>query len=1205
MMHSPEATELPSALQHTLTELVPDAELSEAVLAGACLPVILMESRHSVHAFAVGNESEYLELYEAFKKHFFDRAPEWTAKDVSFIFCIPLGEDVSEGFPSKVEVDVYFCRKYVVKFGTDLKASLARLPFLPLAPISGGPMRPPSAKTLLRQRSMVTELANSLIEPGTSAAAILENCLSGKHGVANVIEKRSLESSIKVTGEQREQATLKSISIENFRAYRKKKEFELGSAITVLYGPNGFGKTSFFDAVDFVVTGGVGRLDKASGGLSKVAKHLDSQDEPTQITLKFESSGREHVIVRNLSAPNDATLDGKVASRKVILNSLTGGTAGTTDRVDNLVSLFRATHLFSQDRQVLTQEVAARCELPADIVSRMLAFDDYVNGIKKVNEVLRLAKLERVRSVERAKTARSSIRTDAAELQRLEGILSSASSEGALTERYEELVASITDGGFDSAASGVRDTRGLRAQLEAASAEAGKRRAQIERCFEHVANVKLEREQLLPLQSQAEQARLVVEQVDLAVRESSGNAASAANEAASKKSGEDEAKNLRDWLLWAVSVYPDYSRLTAEVQTQSNRLSSVSETALRHREALSQAEVRSGEAEASLRTKNKAVADAAAKRSVMQRAEAILEVTQFSFSRLAELQKNESQKSSDLEELRQRLSVPSAALAAQGAVVTGIEQQLKDAKKDADKLKSLVAELRAHIKGSECLLCGHDHGSQQELLAAVDSRGEQADIVMRMSESFVTAREKFRELESQVQTYKATLAVAEDLAKKALGEKDVYSKQLAEANLVFSSVGLSIDEALGSNSLLELSAQSLGEERLAQEVANSARATLEELKSQVHTAQQVYESAESERKSIIRLIEDSKQRLNELLAEAQTGGVNLANGAEALQHSLEEREFRLAVASAVSNESVATLESARAAQKVLESQARAAKEAQQLSLRAVQHIRALMQFRIGELSAAGLEDDATEVQVANMLQAVQARELAALAFRDRVAELEVATDTAATSAAFQSIRARIDANERDAKKAEAQFELLEPWIKYFEGVSGLLSGQQALATEHFTTDYGPRTEMIQQRLRPVYGFDGVAVTSKDSAIQIHIRRNGENLRPTDFFSQSQIQTLVLGLFLTACSSQTWSGFSSIMMDDPVTHFDNLNTYALLDLILGLQSTSDGGRQFVISTCDEKLLQLARHKFRHLGSAAKFYRFSAIGAEGPMVAELPI
>lgn len=1205
MLHSSETAKLPPALQQTLSELVPDSKLSDTVLTSDCLPVILMESPHAVHAFAVGGESEYLELYEAFKKYFFDKVPDWTAKDVSFIFCIPQDEHVSEAFPSKIEVDVYFCRKYVVKLGPDLKASLARLPFLPLAPISGGPIRPPSAKTLLRQRSMAIELANSLIEPGTSAATILENCLSGKHGAANIINKGGLESSIKVSGEQRDHAILKSISIENFRAYRKRKDFDLGSAITILYGPNGFGKTSFFDAVDFVVTGGIGRLDKASGGLSKVAKHLDSQEEPTQVSLKFESGGKEHVVTRSLSAPNDATLDGKVVSRKIILNSLTGGAAGTADRVDNLVSLFRATHLFSQDRQVLTQEVAERCELPADIVSRMLAFDDYVNGIKKVNEVLRLAKLARVRSAEQAKMIRSSMRTDATELHRLEGILSNASSENVLKERYDELVASITDAGFDSAASTVRDTRGLRAVLEAASAEAAKGRVQLERCFEHIANLKLEREQLSPLQSQTEQARLVVEQADFAVRESAGKLAGAASEAAAKKSAEDEARNLRDWLQWAVAVQPDCSRLMTELEIQSNRLSSVSETVLRCRDALSQAEVRSGEAEASLRAKNNVVVDAAAKRSLIQRAEATLEVAQISFSRLAELKTSKSQTSRDLDELRQQLSVPTAALSAQGAVVTRIEQQLRDAKKDADKLKSLVAELRSHITGSECLLCGHDHGSQQELLAAVDGRGEKADAVIRLSESFVAAKEKFSELQGQLQIQKATLLAAEAVAKKALEEKNAYTKQLDEANLIFGSIGLSVDEALEPNRLLELSARSLGEERLSQEAANSARAADAELRMQLSLARQAYESAENERKSIIRLIEDSKIRLNELLAEAQRGGINLSDSVEALQHTLDGSEFRLTVASTGSNEAVATLESARAEQNARDSQARAAKENYQLNLRVLNDLHASMQFRIGELNAAGLGGDATEVQTINMLRAIQAREIAALAFRDRAMELEIATDTAATSAAFQSIRARIDENESNAKKAEAHSEVLEPWIKYLEGVSDLLKGQQALATEHFTTDYGPRTEMIQQRLRPVYGFDGVAVTSKDSAIQIHIRRNGENLRPTDFFSQSQVQTLVLGLFLTACSSQTWSGFSSIMMDDPVTHFDNLNTYALLDLILGLQSTSDSGRQFVISTCDEKLLQLARHKFRHLGSAAKFYRFSAIGAEGPMVAELPI
>lgn len=77
----------------------------------------------------------------------------------------------------------------------------------------------------------------------------------------------------------------------------------------------------------------------------------------------------------------------------------------------------------------------------------------------------------------------------------------------------------------------------------------------------------------------------------------------------------------------------------------------------------------------------------------------------------------------------------------------------------------------------------------------------------------------------------------------------------------------------------------------------------------------------------------------------------------------------------------------------------------------------------------------------------------------------------------------------------------------------------------------------------------------------------------------------------------------MFLDDPVTHFDDLNTYAFRDLIVGLLESDVGKRQFIISTCDEKLLQLARQKFRHLGDGAKFYRFSAISAAGPVVQEI--
>jgi hypothetical protein len=83
----------------------------------------------------------------------------------------------------------------------------------------------------------------------------------------------------------------------------------------------------------------------------------------------------------------------------------------------------------------------------------------------------------------------------------------------------------------------------------------------------------------------------------------------------------------------------------------------------------------------------------------------------------------------------------------------------------------------------------------------------------------------------------------------------------------------------------------------------------------------------------------------------------------------------------------------------------------------------------------------------------------------------------------------------------------------------------------------------------------------------------------------------------------WSGLSPVFLDDPVTHFDDLNTYAFLDLIVGLLESDIGRRQFIISTCDEKFLQLSQQKFRYLGKGAKFYHFSAISAEGPVVTEI--
>jgi exonuclease SbcC len=93
---------------------------------------------------------------------------------------------------------------------------------------------------------------------------------------------------------------------------------------------------------------------------------------------------------------------------------------------------------------------------------------------------------------------------------------------------------------------------------------------------------------------------------------------------------------------------------------------------------------------------------------------------------------------------------------------------------------------------------------------------------------------------------------------------------------------------------------------------------------------------------------------------------------------------------------------------------------------------------------------------------------------------------------------------------------------------------------------------------------------------------------------------MLSLFLAAGITQTWSSFAPILMDDPITHFDDLNAYAFVELIRGFVDDAKGCRQFVISTCDESLWSLFRQRFSSLNGKAIMYKFVAIGDDGPVV-----
>ena len=252
------------------------------------------------------------------------------------------------------------------------------------------------------------------------------------------------------------------------------------------------------------------------------------------------------------------------------------------------------------------------------------------------------------------------------------------------------------------------------------------------------------------------------------------------------------------------------------------------------------------------------------------------------------------------------------------------------------------------------------------------------------------------------------------------------------------------------------------------------------------------------------------------------------------------------------------------------------------------------------LAAQNVAPMVTPDQLANMVTEESRQQAELVLLGDKVSNLELGLDAATTAAALSRLNDNIHAAEKRKNDSERDRARLKPWADFFNDVRLLLSAQQDTAIANFTREYGPRASVIQRRLRSVYGFDHITLSPEHSDIVVRATRRGEPLRPINYFSQSQQQTLLLALFLTACSSQTWSSFCPVLLDDPVAHFDDLNTYAFLDLLVGLLDSRSGPRQFILSTCDDRLFQLARQKFRHLGSRAAFYAFSSLGNDGPLI-----
>ncbi|SDE06977.1 DNA repair exonuclease SbcCD ATPase subunit [Paenibacillus sp. UNCCL117] len=91
------------------------------------------------------------------------------------------------------------------------------------------------------------------------------------------------------------------MSIDHFRGYRNKQIFDLtkGSNFTVLSGSNGYGKTSFFDAIEWVFTGKLFRYEEPNEEKSK-SHFINYQpfEKPAEVKVELQTRSATFILTR-------------------------------------------------------------------------------------------------------------------------------------------------------------------------------------------------------------------------------------------------------------------------------------------------------------------------------------------------------------------------------------------------------------------------------------------------------------------------------------------------------------------------------------------------------------------------------------------------------------------------------------------------------------------------------------------------------------------------------------------------------------------------------------------------------------------------------------------------------------------------------------------------------------------------------------------
>jgi DNA repair exonuclease SbcCD ATPase subunit len=1137
------------------------------------------------------------------------KAPAWP-RDINLVLLVSGEDSLDPAVVREIVDDHHVCRKYVLEVANkDMLSVMAELPFGPLRESLKGESISVAAGVQEALRGYDPRLIADLASHSPGVGRISERIMEGLYDTVAIAEGKAFSPLTKTSAPF---ARLRSLEIKDFRGIRRlsSEDMILDADVTFVYGPNGVGKTSIADAVEWAITGQIDRLEhgptRPDSGDHDPIVNVFSADSEAHVAVNLKGIETISRVKRGRAIERRIEARTVADDRAIIEHIVRARTESAESRlkIERLRSLFRGSHKLSQHdiRQFLEGTTATE---RFDILTTMIGADEYVRFREKASSVAKhvrsltqdlseqLAREERdlqdatMKLVERQK-----------EYERLGQLIAM---KIAPNEIASELVKGLRACGAIESTDDASRLESVEGEFEVLAAYADtlirRKKATVEESLVRLRSLQRELPGFIEARSRCDKTRdeiaiskRVAEVTQAKLTSVENRYLDAKTKLRATRSKQTLAARRHTDLVWLSENLPI-------LRDKQEALRAAQESLVDKRLELRKAE-QALEAEQRKVDRKRSQAKEAEETTIAfsARAQAIEEI----LARLPEAKKaltslrrfRTTKKLHDEEIKDLKRGKKEAQLEAKRLENLSEElQRTYDAEAaQGDVLNAFLAKLGELVRTAECPLCGRRFSSK-----AAAREGIKRHL------SKVSTR--LKDLARQLKSNKTSLERNKATVISTSGKIGTVMSALEEVQSNIETVTKTVQDFLTSSTALgirlstgkaamwhavlsgarkETKATSGGSD--AAMLRRSLRITFERVARKEKSCDVIRRrlgSIEKQRKDLVTTIRaittETTQR--NLGADTFTEDGQLADAISQAQSEVRERSGLLGEA----EEQAAAIQSTLIGLRERLAKANEDTANSEMQLRQYETI---CSSYITRCQAIDVDTENVENSIAEVVTRVNQMNEMLADLEERRKQLDnsvslerLKRDTVALSQIVSDIEHRADSTRKDESR-------MSQWVSSLEGLEKEVVTRQIDVMGNHLQRLEPIAQQLYKRLNahPMFGNVRIKVNEHSHGLEIEASTTADNQSPTGmavspsaFFSDAQMNSLAITIFLAGALSQQWSRFGTILIDDPIQQMDEMNVFAFLDLLRGLSSQ----RQFIVFTCSKDFYLLALEKLNCL------------------------